>query len=69
MLFTAMGKRFFCFRNKINPRKNNGRLIYQQHVIKDGNVIYPSQDGFMGKKSYQSGLIFLARLKVQRIEL
>lgn len=53
MLFTAMGKKyFFCFRNRINPRKNNGRLIYRQHIIKNGNVMYPSQNGFMGKKSY-----------------
>lgn len=53
MLFTAMGRKyFFCFRNRINPRKNNARLIYQQHIIRDGNVMYPSQNGFMGKKWY-----------------
>ena len=53
MLFTAMSKKyFFCFRNKINPKKNNGRLIHQHHIIRDGNVMYPTQNSFMGTKSY-----------------
>lgn len=69
MLFTAMGKKYFLsFRNRINPRENNGTLIYQQHIIKDGNVMYPCQNGFMEKKSYRSGLILLVRVKVQRIK-